>query len=637
MNQYDLNVQKMMELLNSRQFCSSSKASHMACYQELREFLARNKLEYSSDNANQWLRLVKVNNCRQEYASWWKYIEQLKELISTGIVSDNHLSLNKSFYDKVPGMLRTELDEYLQYCQAIYSPRSWELTRIYCSRIMVFFSEQGLQTVKDITYAELDSFYNTDLHCSTNTRYVYLGHARNMLSFFYTKGLCRKGHSMILNDKIYPYVGSLEVFRPENHDLVNVLRDESRDFPPDEFLAAIDDFIDVLRSKGYASTVLHTARHTLNAVFLFLDRNELGYVPEITWIWFSEIEPVIGTSWKGWRRILKIFEQYSACGDIKPDKRYTYKPDRLDSYPYWCRKPIAAFLYQLKREFRKDVTAEKYKYSCMRFCTFLLEHDIDSFEAITPALLKEFSLTDYHETFKGRSTCFSIVRRFLQYLEEQDFIHSTTLHLGLSTGTAPCVKVVDVLTDEESRTVAQYRKNQNTPMELRNIAMVMVGLKLGLRASDVVNLKFSDFDWRKLTVSIVQQKTQAEIMLPIPNDVGNSLYSYIKNGRPETNSEYIFVRHRAPYGKLTTKICNKALYAILPDREKIYHCGFHVTRRTFATSILKNNAGINAVMDSLGHHDNTSVMKYLSFDEERMHGCPLSLSECGLELKGGLV
>lgn len=101
---------------------------------------------------------------------------------------------------------------------------------------------------------------------------------------------------------------------------------------------------------------------------------------------------------------------------------------------------------------------------------------------------------------------------------------------------------------------------------------------------------------------------------------------------------YIFLFITAlPMKKLTTKISNKALYAILPDREKIHRCGFHVTRRTFATGILKNNAGINAVMDSLGHQDNTSVMKYLSFDGERMQSCPPSLSDCGLELKGGLL
>lgn len=33
---------------------------------------------------------------------------------------------------------------------------------------------------------------------------------------------------------------------------------------------------------------------------------------------------------------------------------------------------------------------------------------------------------------------------------------------------------------------------------------------------------------------------------------------------------------------------------------------FHVTRRTFATNLLRNHAGIDAVMDALGHRDPTS-------------------------------
>lgn len=637
MNQYDFYVQKMLELLDENEFCSSSKASHRECYQDFREYLMQHVLMYSPENADQWLKLVRENKCRQKYVSWYKYMEQLQELIITGTVSDNHLALHKSFYNKVPEMLKIELDEYIQSRIETYNAKSSNLAKVYCSRIMVFFSEYGLQTIRDITYADLSGFYCADLHCSTQTRYVYLSHARKMLSFFSKKGLCRKGYGMILDNKIYPYVGWIEKFAPENQNRIYTLRRESLDFPSHEFLTAIDDFVELLRNKGYASTALHSARHTLTVVFLFLDQNGLGYHPEIARIWFSEIQPVIGASWRNWRRILMVFEQYSTDGDIQSDKRYTYKPDRLDSYPDWCKEAITGFLQQLTRGFRRETTARSYKYSCMRFCTFLIKHGISSFESVTPTLIKEFTLTDIHETFNGRSDCFTVVRQFLRYLEEQDIIHNSTLHLGISTGTAPCVKIVNVLTDDEIHAISEYRMTHDLPIELRNVAMVMTGLKLGFRASDVVNLKFSDIDWKNRTVSIIQQKTMREITLPIPNDVGNSLYSYIKKGRPNTDSKYIFVRHKAPYGKVTTKICNNALYAILPEREKIHHCGFHVTRKTFATNILRNNAGINAVMDSLGHRDNTSVMKYLSFDEERMRQCPLSLGECGLELKGGLL
>ena len=114
-----------------------------------------------------------------------------------------------------------------------------------------------------------------------------------------------------------------------------------------------------------------------------------------------------------------------------------------------------------------------------------------------------------------------------------------------------------------------------------------------------------------------------------------NLTSYVE--RPETDSPYVFVHHHAPYDRMSTKICNNSLYCILPERYDVVNKGFPVLRRTFATTLLRNNAGIQMVMDSLGHTDNTSVMKYLSFDEERMRLCPLSLTQYSLLLEGGAV
>ena len=49
------------------------------------------------------------------------------------------------------------------------------------------------------------------------------------------------------------------------------------------------------------------------------------------------------------------------------------------------------------------------------------------------------------------------------------------------------------------------------------------------------------------------------------------------------------------------QVCTKALYRILPERYDVKGGGFHVTRRTFATNLLKTHAGIDDVMDALGH------------------------------------
>ncbi len=62
-----------------------------------------------------------------------------------------------------------------------------------------------------------------------------------------------------------------------------------------------------------------------------------------------------------------------------------------------------------------------------------------------------------------------------------------------------------------------------------------------------------------------------------------------------------------------------------------------MTRRTFATNLLRNHAGNDDVMDALRHRDPTSVMKYLLLDDERSRKCGLSLDSAGIIVEGGLA
>lgn len=230
-----------------------------------------------------------------------------------------------------------------------------------------------------------------------------------------------------------------------------------------------------------------------------------------------------------------------------------------------------------------------------------------------------------------------IVRGFLYYLYENRYHEVPNLDRCLISGTAPVEKITDVLTDDQLKRIDEFRKTHSEAIELRDIAIVLLGVRMGFRASDVLNLRFSDIDWIKHEISIIMIKTKTQIRLPMPVEVGNAIYSYIRNGRPKADSGFIFIRSKAPYGKLTGKVCTNALYRILPERRNVTGGGFHVTRRTFATNLLRNHAGIDDVMDVLGHRDPTTVMKYLLLDDNRSRKCGLSLIEAGIPVKGGLA
>ena len=110
---------------------------------------------------------------------------------------------------------------------------------------------------------------------------------------------------------------------------------------------------------------------------------------------------------------------------------------------------------------------------------------------------------------------------------------------------------------------------------------------LGIRGADILKLQVNDFDWKNKTVSFIQQKTSKAITLPVPTDVGNSVYKYIMNGRPEsavTGNGYIFISHQAPYIPLkVTTACRGALKRILAEYgfELSAGQGFHLPQECF--------------------------------------------------------
>ena len=218
----------------------------------------------------------------------------------------------------------------------------------------------------------------------------------------------------------------------------------------------------------------------------------------------------------------------------------------------------------------------------------------------------------------------------MEYLAVKGHI-SPTLQLALSNESAVRMDIIRTLNGNDISAIYEFKSHAQTGIHLRNAAMIMIGLRMGIRASDIMKLKLSDVSWEQRTLSIQQAKTDKFLKLPMPTEVGNSLFRYIVNGRPETSSDYIFIAHRVPYSRLDRGVCAKTLKKILSSNPH----GFHITRKTFASRMLINKTNPSMIAETLGHSDNSTVMTYLSTDGKSMRQCALSVE--GIEVKGGLL
>src|SRR5205807_1381431 len=87
--------------------------------------------------------------------------------------------------------------------------------------------------------------------------------------------------------------------------------------------------------------------------------------------------------------------------------------------------------------------------------------------------------------------------------------------------------------------------DRRTAVGRRDYAVLVVLLRLGLRANEVAVLSLDDLDWRPAEV-VVHGKGCYHSRLPLPADVGEAIAEYLQRGRPKTTSRRVFVSAQAP-------------------------------------------------------------------------------------------
>jgi integrase len=381
-----------------------------------------------------------------------------------------------------------------------------------------------------------------------------------------------------------------------------------------------------LDKHRYSSTVRKVFRKTWKELFVFLEANELEYSQELALCWATYLQHYT-VQWQAFKRAIRIFEQYRNNGDINPTITYQEKRDRGLDLPEWCRREYYDFIEEQQRKGFAASTINMNRVSVLRFLGYLSQTGIIDWSQISPGTIKNFHLSDPHSTPEGKNAYSSKIRQFLAYLADHDIVPAY-LQLALSGECAPKTSIVKTLEDEDIAAIYDFADQACSGYQLRQCAMVLLGLRMGMRGSDITKLKLVDISWSEATISIQQSKTDKFVKLPMPTEVGNCLYRYIMHGRPAISEEYIFINHRVPYGKLNSVACRKALEQALT---KDPH-GFHIIRKTFASRMLCGSIKPAIIAESLGHSDNSTVMTYLATDGDSMRKCAIPLK--GIRVKG---
>lgn len=632
MNNYDSNVAVVLDFLKSNSYGTTAVFAHKRCYKQLKEFLITNSLEFSDVNCQQWyLEYCKTLPTKStSHKGIGISLNHLQDAYEYGYIKPVHIVPSKPPYQMLPVTLRQELDEYLEFLSIYEHPESYiSVLKSATSRFMLFLSYNGFSSIEECTYDVVFAFFLRDNQPLNSHKNRCDCCAKNILTYYSSKYKKLLGMSLALNMLIINHI-----VRDFSFLDVQAYKDASKN----DISFSWNDiclFVSALKQIGYKKTNTNASNHILKLLYIFKEMYSKPLTEAIIWLWFEETSKLIGLCFKQHRRSLCQFLIYLKSNTITtavaglPDKKIAF-----DCICNSLRQPGKEFLTLLKREGRAKSTIDMYRSAITRFCSFIQSEKITEYNKITANIIVDFIKQDKHSTIEGKQAYNSKIRRFLMYLSDEGIIDNKTLYFAVPSIAAPKVEIPVTLTDNDIKVILQNINDTTTPMQLRANAIVMLGLFTGLRASDVVSIKFSQIDWKSRTINIVQQKTGKLITVYFPVKVGNVLFKYIKYARPKSESPYVFLIHRMPYNNPGPSVCNKALKSILPD-SKNFNQTFHSVRKTFATGLLNQNNKVEIISDALGHRSDSNVYTYLSLDSVRMHMCALPLESIGVSWKAG--
>lgn len=250
-------------------------------------------------------------------------------------------------------------------------------------------------------------------------------------------------------------------------------------------------------------------------------------------------------------------------------------------------------------------TVEAYRRDIEQFETFLSNHLIFSWSALTLPLIIEYG-EQLQEKFQRSSRIRKItaLRNFLRFLyQEREIEKDYSQQLKSIKGER---KLSSHLTLEEVSTLTEGLGN--SPKERRDFVMIQLLLFTGARISEITQLRLQDFNAQEKNLKIVSKGSKHRL-LPLPDAMCLLLETYLERWRRELNpkeSDGFFLIDRKYFWKRLQQLSEKTL-------QKSIHP--HLFRHTVASQLLREGANIRMVQEFLGHQTIATTQLYTHVDK----------------------
>ncbi len=254
-------------------------------------------------------------------------------------------------------------------------------------------------------------------------------------------------------------------------------------------------------------------------------------------------------------------------------------------------------------------TVRYYKDALSGFLKWLQDLGIDDTQQLSQDLLKQYAIylrdvrkikhTSIHTYFRG-------IKNFSLFCIDQHFCEYFNYKIRLPR---PDPDLVLPLSSAEVDQIFDYIENKvSLDNQIDYKFLIRLMLDMGLRLSEVINLRFSDVDMEKGILRVVDSKYNKSRLLPIPASVSSLFHYFYFTDSILGNLHFISLSDSGI----------ESFFARMKRSTGIQRLHPHLLRHTFATSYMLQRGNLEFLRMYLGHSSYDVTKRYIHISSELM-------------------
>ncbi|MES2810825.1 MAG: tyrosine-type recombinase/integrase [Bacteroidota bacterium] len=337
----------------------------------------------------------------------------------------------------------------------------------------------------------------------------------------------------------------------------------------------------------------HLGEHrNQRVIFIQFDRNP---------VLISEIKQLAGIAWSQTHKMWYVpdVSEYRKKFNISTD--FTIGTKTLSKINPHNQQELERMVHQLQLKGYSQSTIRCYTQEFAQFLYFIKDKEADTCNEVE---VREFLLHCITELKLKENTLHSRINGIKFYYEQVLFHNRIFIEIPRPKKQ---LKLPKALNTDEIKRIFLAAKN------LKHNMMLKLCYGMGLRLSEIVNLKIADIDSKTMLVYVERGKGKKDRYVNLPESILIQLREYYLIYKPK---EYLFEGQYG--GQYSSRSLQKVFKDSLKEAQIWKKVGIHSLRHSYATHLLENGTDIRFIQELLGHNSISTTLLYTNVTDRTL-------------------